>query len=140
IFSGCEDKISDPSVSKKTSDAYFELTLTISNENVRLNESILVETRLERISAPDSLESSIKRMMIDAVGGTINGHSFSVSSSITVEIGDDSTDYFITLSSFIPSYSYDKAKEVYYNYMPMGSISAAFKNLQVTIPVQLIEP
>lgn len=130
IFSGCEDKISDPSVSKEVSGQYFKLTLTISKENIRRNESILVETKLERISLSDSLDSSINKMMIDAVGGTINGHSFSIASNITVVIGDNIEDFFNTLSSFIPSISY----------MPAGSISAAFNNLQVTIPVQILEP
>jgi len=140
IIISCEDKISDISVTKEVSDEYYKLTLKISKDIVNLNESILVETNLERISEKDSLESSTKRMIIDAVAGTINGHSFSISSSITITIGDDIADYFKTSSSFIPDYSYDRTKDLYYNYKATGSISAAFENLQITIPVQLMVP
>ncbi len=141
LFLSCEDTFTDTVVTESTSDDYFTLTLTLSADNVRLDESIQINTELKRRVHKDSVDISVTlRMMVDAVGGTINGHNFSLASNITVSLADEKNVTFKTLSSFIPSSSYDKAKKEYYNYMSMGRVTTSFNNLNISIPVQLVKP
>ncbi len=140
LFYGCEDVVVDTSVSKSVSNDNFSLILTISNDVVRLNESIRVDTELKRIVHADSLGYVLMKMSLDATGGVIDGHSFSSSSSITVSMDGEVNALFNTLSFFKPSYSYSSTKDEYSNYMPMGSISATFNDLILSIPIQMVEP
>lgn len=141
LLSGCEDKFTDTEVSKSTSDDNFTLTLTLSADNVRLDESIQINTELKRRVHKDSVDVLVTlKMMVDAVGGIINGHTFSFGSNITVSLADEENVTFKTLSSFVPSSSYDKTKNEYYKYMTMGRITTSFNNLNISIPVQLVKP
>ena len=136
---GCEDKFIDTTVTKSTSNDSFTLNLTVSNDVVRLNESLRIETKLKRKVHKDSVDVLMK-MTIDAVGGVIDGHSFTSPSSITVSMNDEEGAVFNTLSYFIPSFTYNSTKKEYSNYKPMGSVSATFNDLILFIPVQLVEP
>lgn len=138
---GCEDKPVNTQISKSVRDDNFTLSLTLSAENVRLNESIQINTELKRLKHKDSINVAVTlRMQVDAVGGIINGHSFSIGSNILVILADEENVEFTTLSSFVPSSTYDKIKKEYYNYMPMGRVTVSFNNLNISIPVQLLEP
>jgi hypothetical protein len=96
-------------------------------------------------------------MKMDAVGGKIDGQNFtSVSStstspaSIIVSIDKEVGSKFEALAFFLPSYSYSATKydtkgnlikpEEYYNFMEKGQVSASFDNINVTIPVNMVEP
>ena len=47
---------------------------------------------------------------------------------------------FEALAFFLPSYSYNTSKKEYYNFMQKGQVSASFDNINVTLPVNMVEP
>jgi hypothetical protein len=47
---------------------------------------------------------------------------------------------FEALAFFLPSYSYSTTKKEYSNYMQKGQVSASFDNINVTLPVNMVEP
>ncbi len=154
----CGDKVLETKKSDSGSNNEFTLTLTISDDIVYLNSSIKVTAVVERKVHYDSLDGYINMFMkMDAVGGKIDGQNFtSVSStsnspaSITVSIDKEVGSKFEALAFFLPSYSYSATKydtkgnlikpEEYYNFMEKGQVSASFDNINVTIPVNMVEP
>ena len=154
----CGDKVLDTKQSNSGSNNDFILTLTISDDIVYLNSSIKVTAVVERKIHYDSLDGYVNmKIMMDAVGGKIDGQNFtSVSStstspaSITVSIDKEVGSKFEALAFFLPSYSYSATKydtkgnlikpEEYYNFMKKGQVSASFDNINVTIPVNMVEP
>ena len=154
----CGDKVLETKKSDSGSNNEFTLTLTISDDIVYLNSSIKVTAVVERKVHYDSLDGYINMFMkMDAVGGKIDGQNFtSVSStstspvSITVSIDKEVGSKFEALAFFLPSYSYSATKydtkgnlikpEEYYNFMEKGHVSASFDNINVTIPVNMVEP
>ena len=154
----CGDKVLETKKSDSGSNNEFTLTLTISDDIVYLNSSIKVTAVVERKVHYDSLDGYINMFMkMDAVGGKIDGQNFtSVSStstspaSITVLIDKEVGSKFEALAFFLPSYSYSATKydtkgnlikpEEYYNFMEKGHVSASFDNINVTIPVNMVEP
>ncbi len=154
----CGDKVLETKKSVSGSNNEFTLTLTISDDIVYLNSSIKVTAVVERKVHYDSLDGYINMFMkMDAVGGKIDGQNFtSVSStstspaSIIVSIDKEVGSKFEALAFFLPSYSYSATKydtkgnlikpEEYYNFMEKGQVSASFDNINVTIPVNMVEP
>ena len=154
----CGDKVLETKKSDSGSNNEFTLTLTISDDIVYLNSSIKVTAVVERKVHYDSLDGYINMFMkMDAVGGKIDGQNFtSVSStstspaSIIVSIDKEVGSKFEALAFFLPSYSYSATKydtkgnlikpEEYYNFMEKGQVSASFDNINVTIPVNMVEP
>ena len=154
----CGDKVLETKKSDSGSNNEFTLTLTISDDIVYLNSSIKVTAVVERKVHYDSLDGYINMFMrMDAVGGIIDGQNFtSVFStstspaSITVSIDKEVGSKFEALAFFLPSYSYSATKydtkgnlikpEEYYNFMEKGQVSASFDNINVTIPVNMVEP
>ena len=154
----CSDKVLDTKQSDSGSNNDFTLTLTISDDIVYLNSSIKVTAVVERKIHYDSLDGYVNmKIMMDAVGGKIDGQNFtSVSStstspaSITVSIDKEVGSKFEVLAFFLPSYSYSATKydtkgnlikpEEYYNFMKRGQVSASFDNINVTIPVNMVKP
>ena len=154
----CGDKVLETKKSDSGSNNEFTLTLTISDDIVYLNSSIKVTAVVERKVHYDSLDGYINMFMrMDAVGGKIDGQNFtSVYStstspaSITVSIDKEVGSKFEALAFFLPSYSYSATKydtkgnlikpEEYYNFMEKGQVSASFDNINVTIPVNMVEP
>lgn len=147
----CSDKVLDTKQSDSGSNNDFTLTLTISDDIVYLNSSIKVTAVIERRVDGTSITD---KMMMDAVGGKIDGQNFtSVSSTstipakITVSMDNEVGSKFEALAFFLPSYSYSTTKDValydtkeYSNYMQKGQVSASFDNINVTIPVNMVEP
>jgi len=137
----CSDKVLDTKQSDFGSNNDFNLTLTISDDIVYLNSSIKVTAVVERKVHKDSIDGYVSmKMMMDAVGGLIDGHSFSTSSSITVSMDESVGSQFEALAFFLPTYSYNTSKKEYYNFMGKGQVSASFDNINVTIPVNMVEP
>ena len=140
----CSDKVLDTKQSDSGSNNDFTLTLTISDDIVYLNSSIKVTAVIERRVDGTSITD---KMMMDAVGGKIDGQNFtSVSSTstipakITVLMDNEVGSKFEALAFFLPSYSYSSTKKEYSNYMQKGQVSASFDNINVTIPVNMVEP
>ena len=144
----CSDKVLDTKQSDSGSNNDFTLTLTISDNIVYLNSSIKVTAVVERKVHMDSINDYVPmQMKMDAVGGKIDGQNFtSVSStstspaSITVSIDKEVGSQFEALAFFLPTYSYNTSKKEYYNFMGKGQVSASFDNINVTIPVNMVEP
>ena len=144
----CSDKVLDTQQSDSGSNNDFTLTLTISDNIVYLNSSIKVTAVVERKVHYDSIDGYVSmQMKMDAVGGKIDGQNFtSVSStsnspaSITVTMDESVGSKFEALAFFLPSYSYSTTKKEYSNYMQKGQVSASFDNINVTLPVNMVEP
>ena len=154
----CGDKAFDTKISVIGSNNDFILTLTISDDIVYLNSSIKVTAVVERKVHMDSINGYVPmQMKMDAVGGKIDGQNFtSVSStsttpaSIYTKIDFEVGSQVEMLAFFLPSYSYSATKydtkgnlikpEEYYNFMERGQVSASFDNINVTIPVNMVEP
>ena len=137
----CSDKVLDTQQSDSGSNNDFTLTLTISDDIVYLNSSIKITAVVERKVHKDSIDGYVSmKMMMDAVGGSIDGHSFSSASSITVSMDELVGSKFEALAFFLPSYSYSTTKKEYSNYMQKGQVSASFDNINVTLPVNMVEP
>ena len=137
----CGDKVLDTKQSDSGSNNNFNLTLTISDDIVYLNSSIKVTAVVERKVHKDSIDGSVgTKMRMDAVGGSIDLHSFGTSSSITVSLDEPVGSQFEALAFFLPSYSYNTSKKEYYNFMEKGQVSASFDNINVTLPVNMVEP
>ena len=117
----CGDKVIDTSKSTSNSNKEFKLTLTVSDDIVRLNSSIKLTATVERMVHKDSISNYVSmKMMMDAVGGSIDGHSFTSPSSITVVMDSDQGATFEALAFFNPSASYSTSLG-YYNYKEMDS-------------------
>jgi len=137
----CDDKIVDTKKSDSKSNNDFKLTLTISDDIIRLDDSIKITAEVKRKVHKDSINSSVTmKMIIDAVGGNIDGHSFSLASSITVSMDDEPEATFQALAFFLPDFKYSTSKKEYYDYMEKGHISATFDGISVTMPVSMVVP
>ena len=141
FFFACGDTVINTEKSVSDSNNDFKLTLTISDEIVRLNDSIKLTAFVERKVHKDSIDGYVSmKMIIDAVGGTIDGHSFSSASNITVSMDDLTGSPFQALAFFLPKYSYNSSQKEYYSYMEKGHVSASFDGLFVSIPISMVEP
>ena len=141
FFFSCGDTVINTEKSVSDSNDDFKLTLTVSDEIVRLNDSIKLTAFVERKVHKDSIDDYVSmKMIIVAVGGTIEGHSFSSASNITVSMDDLTGSPFQALAFFLPKYSYNSSQKEYYSYMEKGHVSASFDGLSVSIPINMVEP
>ena len=125
-FISCGDKVINTEKSSTVSNNNFILTLTISDDIVRLNDSVKLTATVERKVHKDSIDAFVSmKMMMDAVGGTIDGHSFSSSSNITVTMDSEVGSSFEALAIFYPSSSYSSSQG-YYNYKENGHVSVFY--------------
>ena len=83
-------------------------------------------------------------MKMDAVGGTLDMHSYGVvsSSSFSVSsISDEPKSRLEVLASFVPTSTYSTSSGgYYYNYKENGLITASFDGLNVSLPIKLVVP
>jgi len=140
LLISCSDDVLDTSKSTSNSNKEFKLTLTISDDIVRLNSSIKLTATVERKVHKDSISNYVSmKMMMDAVGGSIDGHSFTTSSSITVAMDSDQGATFEALAFFNPSSSYSTSQG-YYNFKENGHVSASFDGINVSMPIKMVVP
>ncbi len=140
LVMSCGDTVIDTSKSTSNSNKEFKLTLTISDDIVRLNSSIKLTATVERKVHKDSISNYVSmKMMMDAVGGSIDGHSFTSPSSITVAMDSDQGATFEALAFFNPSSSYSTSQG-YYNYKENGHVSASFDGINVSMPIKMVVP
>ena len=140
IITSCSDEVLDTSKSTSNSNKEFKLTLTISDDIVRLDDSIKITATVERKVHKDSISGFVSmKMMMDAVGGSIDGHSFTSLTNITVSLDSEVGDSFEALAFFVPSSSYSTSLG-YYNYKENGHVSASFDGINVTMPIRMAVP
>ena len=141
FFFACGDTVINTEQSVSDSNNDFKLTLTVSDESVRLDDSIKLTAKVERKVHKDSINGSVSmKMIIDAVGGTIDGHSVSSASNITVSLDDLTGSQFQALAFFLPDYSYNSSRKEYYDFFEKGHVSASFDGMFVSIPISMVEP
>ena len=137
----CGDKIIDTEKSVSDSNKNFKLTLTISDNIVRLDDSIKLTAKVERKISKDAIVGSVStKMIMDAVGGTIDVHGFSYATNITVALVDEKGSTFQVLAFFLPQYKYNSSKKEYYEYMEKGHVSVTFDNMSVSLSVNMVVP
>jgi hypothetical protein len=130
FFFACGDTVINTEKSVSDSNNDFKLTLTISDEIVRSDDTIKLTAVVERIVHKDSIVGTVSsKMIMDAVGGTIDGHSFSISSSITVSLDDALASTFEALAFFKPS-----------NSSSTGHVSVSFDGINVSMPITIVDP
>lgn len=126
FFFACGDTVINTEKSVSNSNNDFKLTLTISDEIVRSDDTIKLTAVVERLVQGEAVSS---KMRMDAVGGTIDGHSFSSSSSITVSLDDALASTFEALAFFKPLES-----------SSTGHVSVSFDGINVSMPITIVEP
>ncbi len=137
----CGERIIDTEKTASVSNNDFILSLTISDEIVRLDDSIKLTAKIVRKIHKDSIEGIVSmKMIMDAVGGTIDGHSFSSASNITVSMDDNKGSEFQALAFFLPSYKYNSSKKEYYDYKEKGHVSVTFDGMSVSLVVSMVAP
>ena len=131
----CGDNIIDTEISTSRSNKEFTLSLSISDEIVRLDDSIKLTTIIERKVHKDSIVGTDPtKLIMDAVGGTIDGHSFTTyATSISVELDKEQGSVFETLAFFLPTTSGSGKKE-------NGHISASFGGINLSMPITIVDP
>ena len=146
LFSiSCSNDILEPEKEDTAKNDNFELTLKINPDIVYLNSVSKVTVYLDRRVHKDSLSSSVTMLMkMDAVGGTLDMHSYGVvsSSSFSVSsISDEPKSRLEVLASFVPTSTYSTSSGgYYYNYKENGLITASFDGLNVSLPIKLVVP
>lgn len=141
FFFACGDTVINTEKSVSNSNNDFKLTLTISDEIVRLDDSIKLTAKVERRVHKDSIDGYVSmKMIIDAVGGTIDGHGFSSASNITVSVDDLTGSQFQALAFFLPESNYNSSTKEYYNFFEKGHVSASFDGINVSMPITIVEP
>ena len=144
----CSDDILEPEKKDTAENENFILTLRIDPDIVYLNSVSKVTVNLDRKVHKDSLSSPITMLMkMDAVGGTLDMHSYGISSSssfsvsISDEVSVQEDSQFEVLASFVPSSTYSTSSGgYYYNYKENGLITASFNGLNVSLPIKLVVP
>ena len=142
LSASCEDNnnilVTEKVVSM--SNGKFDLTLKIDPDLAYLNSSTKVTATITRQVHKDSIADNVLMTMImDAVGGAIDGHSFSKSSDITVSLKDSVSSTFEALAFFTPTYQYNTTLG-YYNYRSIGHVSASFDGMNLSLPIKMVVP
>ena len=141
FFFSCGDIVINTEKSVSDSNDDFKLTLTISDEIVKLDDSIKLTAFVERKVHKDSIDGYVfMKMIIHAVGGAIDGHSFSDASNITVSMDVLTGSQFQALAFFLPEYKYSSSTKEYYDFFEKGHVSASFDGISVSIPINILEP
>ena len=118
----------------------FDLTLKIDPDLAYLNSSTKVTATITRQVHKDSIADYVSmKMIMDAVGGSIDGHSFSLASNIVVSMKDSVSSTFEALAFFTPTYSYSTTSG-YYNYKSNGHVSASFDGMNLSLPIKMVVP
>ena len=142
ISASCEDNNNILVTEKVVSmtNGKFDLTLKIDPDLAYLNSSTKVTATITRQVHKDSIADNVTMTMImDAVGGAIDGHSFSKSSDITVSLKDSVSSTFEALAFFTPTYQYNTTLG-YYNYRSIGHVSASFDGMNLSLPIKMVVP
>tara|TARA_B100001287_G_scaffold126896_1_gene106985 strand:- start:133 stop:615 length:483 start_codon:yes stop_codon:yes gene_type:complete len=142
ISASCEDNNNILITEKVVSinNGKFDLTLKIDPDLAYLNSSTKVTATITRQVHKDSISDNVSMTMImDAVGGAIDGHSFSKSSDITVSLKDSVSSTFEALAFYTPTYTYSPSLG-YYNYRSIGHVSASFDGMNLSLPIKMVVP
>jgi len=143
-INSCSDDILEPEKQSVQENKNFKLTLKIDPDIVYLNSVSKVTVSLERLAHKDSISSITMSMKMDAVGGTLDVHTYGIisTSSFSVSSIDDLPgSRFDVLASFVPTSTYSSSSGgYYYNYKDNGLITASFNGLNVSLPIKLVVP
>ena len=144
VINSCSDDILEPEKQSVQENKNFKLTLKIDPDIVYLNRVSKVTVSLERLAHKDSISSVTMSMKMDAVGGTLDVHTYgiiSTSSFSVTSIDDLPGSRFDVLASFVPTSTYSSSSGgYYYNYKDNGLITASFNGLNVSLPIKLVVP
>ena len=144
VINSCSDDILEPEKQSVQENKNFKLTLKIDPDIVYLNSVSKVTISLERLAHKDSISSVTMSMKMDAVGGTLDVHTYGIisTSSFSVSSIDDLPgSRFDVLASFVPTSTYSSSSGgYYYNYKDNGLITASFNGLNVSLPIKLVVP
>jgi len=144
VINSCGDDILEPEKQSVQENKNFKLTLKIDPDIVYLNSVSKVTVSLERLAHKDSISSVTMSMKMDAVGGTLDMHTYGITStsSFSVSSIDDLPgSRFDVLASFVPTSTYSTSSGgYYYNYKDNGLITASFNGLNVSLPIKLVVP
>ena len=137
----CGDNIIDTEKSTSTSNEEFILSLSISDEIVRLDDSIKLSVKVERKVHKDSISGYVStKMIIDQIGGSIDVHGFLSASNVIVDLDDEKGSTFEVLAFFLPAYKYNSTKNEYYDFKEKGHVSVIFDGMSVSLPINMVVP
>ena len=137
LIAACGDDVVDTSKSVSKSNENYKLTLTVSNTKCSLDDFIKVTAIVERLVA----KTTAPKMRIDAVGGTIDEHSYksSTTTGIPVSLGYPVNSSFEAIAFFVPKYQYSTSKG-YYNWSQKGHVSASVDGINLSLEIKLNHP
>lgn len=127
----CGDEALDTSKFASGQNNDFKLTLTISDDIVRTDDTIKLTALLERLVDKASITGSNPptTMKMDAIGGALDFHSPGTTTSITVKLDDEVGSTFETLAFFDPKSGYST-----------GHVSASYDGINVSMSIDIVEP
>ena len=127
----CGDEALDTSKFASGQNNDFKLTLTISDDIVRTDDTIKLTALLERLVDKASITGSNPptTMKMDAIGGALDFHSPGSTTSITVKLDDEVGSTFETLAFFDPKSGYST-----------GHVSASYDGINVSMSIDIVEP
>ena len=127
----CGDEALDTSKFASGQNNDFKLTLTISDDIVRTDDTIKLTALLERLVDKASITGSNPptTMKMDAIGGALDFHSPGTATSITVKLDDEVGSTFETLAFFDPKSGYST-----------GHVSASYDGINVSMAIDIVEP
>ena len=127
----CGDEALDTSKFASGQNNDFKLTLTISDDIVRTDDTIKLTALLERLVDKASITGSNppSTMKMDAIGGALDFHSPGTTTSITVKLDDEVGSTFETLAFFDPKSGYST-----------GHVSASYDGINVSMSIDIVEP
>ena len=131
----CGDEALDTSKFASGQNNNFKLTLTISDDIVRTDDTIKLTALVERLVHKDSVAGTTPKLIIDAIGGTIDGHNFAKASttlgyhSIIINIDTEPTSTYEALGFFTPKSSSSS-----------GNVSASYDGINISMSIDIVEP
>ncbi|MFL3024947.1 MAG: hypothetical protein ACJZ1P_03695 [Candidatus Neomarinimicrobiota bacterium] len=127
----CGDEALDTSKFASGQNNDFKLTLTISDDIVRTDDTIKLIALLERLVDKALITGSNPptTMKMDAIGGALDFHSPGSTTSITVKLDDEVGSTFETLAFFDPKSGYST-----------GHVSASYDGINVSMSIDIVEP
>ena len=134
-IAGCGDEALDTSKFVSNQNNNFKLTLTISDDIVRKDDTIKLTALVERLVHKDSVAGSTPKLIIDAIGGTIDGHNFSKASttlgyhSIIINIDAEPTSTYEALGFFTPKSS-----------SASGNVTASYDGINISMSIDIVDP
>ena len=134
-IAGCGDEALDTSKFVTNQNNNFKLTLTISDDIVRKDDTIKLTALVERLVHKDSVAGTTPKLIIDAIGGTIDGHNFSKASttlgyhSIIINIDTEPTSTYEALGFFTPKSSSSS-----------GNVTASYDGINISMSIDIVDP